>query len=66
MDLKKTIKDLWAAVSNRLRAHKLFKSPDRQLEIDDEGLISQEADATRSSNGVNLSMNRLARLTRLH
>jgi chromosome segregation ATPase len=49
MDLKKTIKDLWAAVSNRLRVRKLFKSPDPQLEIDDEGLISQEADATRSS-----------------
>jgi methyl-accepting chemotaxis protein len=47
-DLKKTIKDLWTAVSNRLRVHKLLKTPDCQFQIDDEGFISQEADATRS------------------
>jgi uncharacterized phage infection (PIP) family protein YhgE len=43
-DLKKmTLKDLWAAVSNWLRVHKLTKAPDCQLQIDDEGLIRQES-----------------------
>ena len=49
MDLKKTIKDLWAAVNKRLRAHKLFKSPNPQLEINDEGLISREAEVAGSA-----------------
>jgi len=42
---KTTLKDLWAAARGWLRAHKLLKTPDPHLEIDDEGLISQEANA---------------------
>ena len=43
MNLKKTMKDSWTAVKGWLRARKLFKAPDPHLDINDEGLISQEA-----------------------
>lgn len=54
MGLKKTLKDLWAAVSNRMRLRKIFKTPDTQPDIDDEGLISQEFNTTGPAVGGEL------------
>jgi chromosome segregation ATPase len=54
-NLKMKLKDLWKAANSWLRAHKLFKAPDPQLQIDDQGLISQEADVTGSAVAQELS-----------
>ena len=48
-NLKMKLKDLWKAANNWLQGHKLLKAPDPQLQIDDQGLISQEADVTGSA-----------------
>ena len=41
-----TIKDLWAGTSKWLRSHKLAGAANSQPDIDDEGLISREAEPT--------------------
>ena len=40
------LKDLWAGTSNWLRSHKLSSAINSQPDINDEGLISQDADST--------------------
>ncbi len=40
------LKDLWAGTSSWLRSHKLSSDMDSQPDINDEGLISQDADST--------------------
>jgi DNA repair exonuclease SbcCD ATPase subunit len=40
-----TLKDLWARTSNWLRSHKLSRVENSQPDIDDEGLISQDAES---------------------
>ena len=44
-----TLKDFWTKTSSRLRVHKLSRSADYQPQIDDEGLISQDADSAEPS-----------------
>ncbi|MHC4171574.1 MAG: hypothetical protein ACYST5_01350 [Planctomycetota bacterium] len=39
-----TLKELWAGTNNWLRSHKLSRVENSQPDIDDEGLISQDAD----------------------
>jgi len=41
-----TIKDIWAETGNWLRSHKLSRIANSQPDIDDEGLISQDAEST--------------------
>ena len=41
-----TIKDIWAETGNWLRSHKLSRLGNSQPDIDDEGLISQDAEST--------------------
>ena len=41
-----TIKDIWAETGNWLRSHKLSRIGNSQPDIDDEGLISQDAEST--------------------
>jgi len=40
-----TLKDLWAGTSNWLRSHKLSRAENFQPDIDNEGLISQDAES---------------------
>ena len=40
------LKDFWARTNNWLRAHKLTKASDYQPQIDDQGLISQDAESS--------------------
>jgi len=40
-----TLKDFWTKTSSRLRVHKLSRSADYQPQIDDEGLISRDAES---------------------
>ncbi len=42
-----TLKDFWARTSSWLRAHKLSRSADYQPQLNDEGLISQNAESTK-------------------
>ncbi len=44
-----TLKDLWSKASNWLEAHKPSKRANYQPEIDDEGLISQDAESTEAT-----------------
>ena len=48
-NLKMKLKDLWKAANSWLQAHKLLKAPDPQLQINEQGLISQEPDVTGSA-----------------
>ena len=41
-----TLKDFWARISSWLRAHKLSRSADYQPQLNNEGLISQNAEST--------------------
>jgi uncharacterized phage infection (PIP) family protein YhgE len=41
-----TIKDIWAETGNWLRSHKLSRAGNSQPDVDDDGLISQEAEST--------------------
>jgi len=41
-----TIKDIWAETGNWLRSHKLSRVRNSRPDIDDEGLISQDAEST--------------------
>jgi len=41
-----TIKEIWAETGNWLRSHKLSRAANSQPDIDDEGLISQDAEST--------------------
>jgi len=43
-----TIKDIWAETGNWLRSHKLSRVGNSQPDIDDEGLISQDAESTKT------------------
>ena len=42
--LKMTLKDWWDETSNWLRSHGLAREAEIEAEVDDEGLIRQEAD----------------------
>ena len=44
-----TIKDIWAETSNWLRSHKLSGAANSQPDIDNEGLISQDAESTETA-----------------
>jgi chromosome segregation ATPase len=44
-----TLKDLWSKTSSWLEAHKPSKPTDYQPEIDDEGLISEDAESTEAA-----------------
>jgi len=44
-----TLKDFWSKASSWIEAHKPFKPPDYQPEIDNEGLISQDAESTETA-----------------
>ena len=44
-----TIKDIWAGTSNWLRSHKISGAANSQPDIDDEGLISQDAESTETA-----------------
>jgi chromosome segregation ATPase len=44
-----TIKDIWAETGNWLRSHKLSRAGNSQPDIDDEGLISQDAESTETA-----------------
>lgn len=46
--LKMTLRDLWAGTSNWLRSHGLSRQRDYGPDVDDEGLISQNADSSES------------------
>ncbi len=46
--LKMTLRDLWAGTNNWLRSHGLSRQGDYGPEVDDEGLISQNADSSES------------------
>jgi archaellum component FlaC len=46
--LKMSIKDLWEGTSSWLRSHGLSRDAGRQPEIDDQGLLSQDAESTES------------------
>ncbi len=41
-----TIKDIWAETGNWLRSHKLSRAGNSQPDVDDDGLISREAEST--------------------
>jgi len=47
--LKMTLKDFWSKTSSWLEAHKPSRPTDYQPEIDDEGLISEDAESTEAS-----------------
>ena len=49
-NLQMTIKDLWKQAGNWLKAHKIHRPAESQPQLDDEGLISQEAETAKSSN----------------
>jgi len=44
-----TIKDIWAETSNWLRSHKLSRSANYKPDVDDDGLINQEAESTETA-----------------
>ncbi|MBW7992252.1 MAG: hypothetical protein FVQ84_19870 [Planctomycetes bacterium] len=48
-ELKMAIKDLWAQTGKWLRSRKLFSSGNSRPEVDDEGLISQDAETTKTA-----------------
>jgi ABC-type transporter Mla subunit MlaD len=50
-ELKMAIKDLWAQTGKWLRAHKLTGSGNSRPEVDDEGLISQDTQNTKTADG---------------
>jgi chromosome segregation ATPase len=43
------IKDIWTKTSNWLRNHSLAKAPEDQPQVDDQGLITEDADSTEST-----------------
>ena len=43
------LKDIWSRISGWLQAHNPFKDEDYQPQIDDEGLISQDGESTKSA-----------------